>query len=172
MRSYLLQARKAYVHPFLFLPCTQSEKDRESECVAWYQFVWRGSRFGRPVPKVALCASRYPAFYQTKQHPPSDRFILSARPRKIPIILAATSSERERVRGVANENRKLNGAVWWPRLMTPLETITLIVFLNIEDKSAFFFFYVGARKSRDSRSLTKFSRTAFARLNHGYLRNA
>lgn len=26
----------------------------------------------------SLCASRYPAFYQTKQHPPHDRFILSA----------------------------------------------------------------------------------------------
>lgn len=49
MRLYLLQARKTYV------PLRAGGKDSESECVAWYQFVWRGSRFGRPIPKVALC---------------------------------------------------------------------------------------------------------------------
>lgn len=157
MRSYLLQARKAYVLPPLFLPCTQSEKDRERVSALPginLSGVVAGSA-GRSRRSLCARAAIRHSIKPNNIHRPIDLFSQRGRVRyQLP-------SRQHREKRVANGNRKLNGAVWWPRLMTPcaISTITLIVFLNNEDKKRFFFlfvfflfFYVGARK------LTKFSR--------------
>lgn len=54
----------------------QAEKIGESECVAWYQFVWRGSRFGRP-DRRSLCASAAIRHSIKPNNIRRDRFILS-----------------------------------------------------------------------------------------------
>lgn len=78
MRPYSLQARK--------VPLCTGGKDRESECVAWYQFVWlvAGSL---DQTKVALCEPLSGILSNPTTFATIDLF--SQQPRKIPITCSA-----------------------------------------------------------------------------------
>lgn len=86
MRPYLLEARKVP-------PCTGG-KDRESECVAWYQFVWLVAQV-HSTRRRSLCASRYPAFYQTQQRSLRSIYSPNGRVRyQLPIRCSTSNGNR------------------------------------------------------------------------------